>query len=168
MSRPSFTIKSEIPADKPMLDALSARCFGPGRFVRTAYRLRERGLPVPELCLTGWAGDRLAGSIRFTALCVGGEPGALLLGPLAVDPDFSGQGCGRALIAQGLEAARAAGYRLVLLVGDLAYFGKFGFKPVPPGQITLPGPVDPARLLAVELEKGALDAFSGAVARAPN
>jgi predicted N-acetyltransferase YhbS len=163
MPRNSFTIQQENSADQPMLDALNARCFGPGRFVRTAYRVRERGRPVPELCLTGWADDRLAGSIRFTALRIGGQPGALLLGPLAVDPDFAGQGCGRALIARGLEAARAAGYRLVLLVGDLAYFGKFGFKPVPLGQITLSGPVDPARLLAVELEEGALDAFSGAV-----
>ncbi len=55
-----------------------------------------------------------------------------------------------------LDAARASGVRLVVLVGDEPYYGRFGFKPVPPGAITLPGPVNPLRLLAVELAPGAL------------
>ena len=45
----------------------------------------------------------------------------------------------------------------------MPYYGRFGFKPVPPGQITLPGPVDPARLLALELVPGALAATTGMV-----
>lgn len=158
-----FTIKPESPADLAVLEKLCQRAFGPGRFARTAYRVRERTEPDVRLSFAAWCDGRAVGSIRFTPLKIGSESGALLLGPLAVDPEFAGQGCGRALIEQGLKAARAAHYTLVLLVGDFSYFGKTGFIVVPPGQISFPGPVDPARILAAELEEGALKGFSGLV-----
>jgi predicted N-acetyltransferase YhbS len=66
-------------------------------------------------------------------------------------------------MARALEAARGAGHGLVLLVGDQPYYERFGFKPVPKGKLDLPGPVDPARLLAVELTPGALAGASGRV-----
>jgi predicted N-acetyltransferase YhbS len=102
-------------------------------------------------------------ALRFTEVRVGRVGGVLLLGPVAIDPNVAGKGYGRALIAQAIEDARAAGFRLVLLVGDMPYYGRFGFTVVPPGQITLPGPVDPARLLALELEPDALAAYKGIV-----
>ena len=98
------------------------------------------------------------GGIRFTAIRIGGEEGAALLGPLVVDPVEKGKGFGRALVEEGLARARAEGFGLVLLVGDMPYYRRFGFQPVPPGQITLPGPVDFTRLLALELIPGALAA----------
>ena len=79
---------------------------------------------------------------------------------------MAGQGYGRALVAEALEAARKAKVRLIVLVGDEPYYGRFGFKPVPPGQIMLPGPVNPARLLAAELEAGALADYRGLIAAA--
>ena len=72
-------------------------------------------------------GDRLIAAVRFTPITVGGANGALLLGPLAVDPDFAGQGFGKRLIAEAIAAAKAAGLKLVVLVGDEAYYGRFGF-----------------------------------------
>jgi predicted N-acetyltransferase YhbS len=102
--------------------------------------------------------------VRFTQVTVGGRDGALLLGPLAVDPAFANQGHGRGLVAQALEDARGAGISLVVLVGDEPYYGKLGFRRIPFGRITLPGPVDPNRLLAAELVPGAQQDFSGAVA----
>jgi len=110
-----------------------------------------------------FADDRLIAALRFTEITIGGKPGALLLGPLAVDPDFANQGYGRQLISEGLEQARGAGIGLVVLIGDVPYYGRFGFAPVPPGSITLPGPVDPARILALELRPGALAEFSGLI-----
>jgi predicted N-acetyltransferase YhbS len=101
--------------------------------------------------------------VRFTSISVGGTGGALLLGPLAVDPEFAGQGYGRALIAEALDEAKATGVRLVVLVGDEPYYGRFGFRPVPLGQITLPGPVDPRRVLAAELSEGAMASYRGVV-----
>ena len=96
-------------------------------------------------------------------ILIGGKGGALLLGPLAVDPDFANQGYGRGLVGKALEAARAAGIALVVLVGDEPYYARLGFKRVPPGQIVLPGPADPERLLAVELAEGALAGYAGLV-----
>ena len=88
------------------------------------------------------------------------------MGPLAVDPDFKGQGFGRQLVSESLAAARVEGRRIVLLVGDEPYYGRFGFKPVPPGQIVLPGPVNPMRLLAAPLVDGALQSARGLVSAA--
>ncbi|MGB6731058.1 MAG: N-acetyltransferase, partial [Xanthobacteraceae bacterium] len=88
---------------------------------------------------------------------------ALLLGPLTVEPAFRERGVGQAWIERALKEAKAKGHRLVILVGDEAYYGKSGFKPVPPGRATMPGPVDPARLLVAELEEGAFEGVSGPI-----
>jgi len=125
--------------------------------------VRECVPPVATLCLAAWLGDRLVGGIRFTAVRIGEEENAALLGPLVVDPAVKGNGFGRALLAEGLARASAEGFGLVLLVGDMPYYGRFGFAPVPTGQIALPGPVDPARLLALELSPGALARATGQV-----
>jgi predicted N-acetyltransferase YhbS len=101
--------------------------------------------------------------VRLAPIRIGAMNGALMLGPLAVAPAYEGQGYGRQLIAECLEHARRDGIRLVLLVGDEPYYGRLGFVPVPLGQIRLPGPVDPARLLAAELVPGALAEATGLV-----
>lgn len=154
-------IRSQKAGDADAINALHARAFGPGRFARTAYRVREEGGLDLDLSLTAWDGDRLVGVIHFTRVAIGGQGGAVLLGPLAVTPERHGQGWGLKLILEGMARAAAAGLRLVLLVGDLPYYGKAGFVRIPPGQITLPGPVDPARLLAAELDPGSLSRYSG-------
>jgi predicted N-acetyltransferase YhbS len=159
----TFDIRLETADAAPALSQLSAQAFGPGRFARTAYRVREGVPPVPALSLTGWLDGRLVGGIRFTAISIGAAEGAALLGPLVVDPEVKGKGYGKALVSEGLARARDEGFGLVLLVGDMPYYGRFGFTPVPPGKITLPGPVDPARLLAVELQPGAIEGTGGPV-----
>ena len=159
----NFHIRLETDGDEPALSQLSADAFGPGRFARSAYRVREGIKPVAALCLAGWREGRLVGGIRFTAITIGEEDDAALLGPVVVDPAEKGNGFGRALVEEGLKRAKAEGFALVLLVGDMPYYGRFGFAPVKPGQITLPGPVDPARLLALELVPGALASAVGQV-----
>ncbi len=163
MHAASFEIRDENEEDAPALSELSAQAFGPGRFGRTAYRIREGVAPVSSLALTAWLDNRLVGGIRFTAVSIGGERGALLLGPLVVDPAHKDKGYGKALVAEGLGRARRQGFRLVVLVGDMPYYGRFGFMQISPGQITLPGPVDPARLLALELDPGVLARAVGLV-----
>jgi predicted N-acetyltransferase YhbS len=165
----NFEIHLETPADGPALSQLSADAFGPGRFSRSAYRVREGVPPVPALSLTGWLGGCLVGGVRFTAIRIGGAEGAALLGPLLVDPSMKGKGYGKALVSEGLVRAREAGFGLVLLVGDMPYYSRFGFANVPPGQIVLPGPVDPARLLVAEIVPGALEGVAGRIkAHAPS
>lgn len=160
----AITFRPLAESDAAAVGALHARVFGPGRFARTAYRVREGTGAVSPFCRGAFLGGRLIAALRMTEVTIGRRGGALLLGPLAVDPDFANKGFGRRLIAETAEAARPAGVRLIVLVGDEPYYGKLGFKRVPPGQIRLPGPVDPARLLALELAPGALDETSGMVA----
>lgn len=164
---PEITVHAIEPGDLPDVLALHARAFGPGRFVRTAYRIREGTPPISPYCLLSKVSGELVAAIRFTEVTVGGKPGVLLLGPLAVEEDYAGLGYGKRLVAEGIERARKAGIKLVLLVGDEPYYGRFGFKRVPPGRIRLPGPADPARVLAAELEEGALAQFEGMVEAAP-
>lgn len=158
----SLSIRPEISGDAAAIARLHERAFGPGRFARTAFRLRE-GVPHdPALSFTALVGTLIVGSVRVTPVqCGGGR--AFMLGPLTVDPAFEGKGIGAGLMNASIAAGRDAGHRLILLVGDMAYYERFGFRRVPPGQVTLPGPVDPARLLALELDEGALAACAGKI-----
>lgn len=159
------TVHAVTSADYTALGALHDQVFGPGALTRTAYRIREgletQHTPVCRLLRT--AAGELVAFIRFSPIAIGGQPGALMLGPLAVVAAHANQGHARRLMADGLEAAAAAGHRLVILVGDVAYYGRLGFVPIPLGQITLPGPVDPSRLLAFELTLGALAGSAGLI-----
>lgn len=157
----AITTRPARPDDADAISALSAKVFGPGRFVRTAYRIREGTPPTSPFCRLALTGNRLIAAIRMTDITIGTKPGALLLGPLAVDPEFANLGYGRRLIAESAAAAKEAGRELVLLVGDLPYYGRLGFVLVPRGQIELPGPVDQGRILALELVPGALAGFNG-------
>ncbi|GJE28388.1 GNAT family N-acetyltransferase [Methylobacterium organophilum] len=155
-------IRPETPDDAPAIERLHARAFGPGRFARTAYRLREGVGPLPELCFTALVGTYLVGSVRVGPAEAAGRP-LLVLGPLTVDPAFGDRGIGSALMHRSLEAAKEAGHGLVVLVGDAPYYRRFGFSPVPPGRLVLPGPVDPARFLWLELAEGACGTAFGNV-----
>ena len=158
----SLVVRPERSEDDPAIERLEARAFGPGRFARTAYRLREGGRHRLDLGVTASVGSFLAGSVRMSPVRAGAV-GFLMLGPLAVDPSFEGRGIGTALTSAALDAARAAGEGLVILVGDAPYYARFGFGVVPPGHLALPGPVDPARFLWLELTEGFAATVSGLV-----
>jgi len=152
-------------ADEAQIEKLDERAFGPGRYARTAFRLREAVPPDLSLSFVARVGTLLVGANRMTGILVDETP-ALLLGPLTVEPAFRSQGVGEKLMSHSLDAARAAGHGLVLLVGDLDYYSRVGFSRVPRGKITMPGPVDPDRILYCELRPGAFDAAHGRMRRA--
>ncbi len=106
----------------------------------------------------------IVGTISYWPLRIGaaGTP-ALLLGPIAIHPLRQNRGIGMALMRETLARARTAGHGLVILVGDAPYYARVGFMQVPEGQLLLPGPVDPKRLLFLELRSGALSAARGLV-----
>ena len=158
----SITIAPETENDAQAIERLLERTFGPGRFVLSAYRLREHVDHLLELSFTARIGTLLVGSVRQLPVCVG-DTQALLLGPLTVEPPFRKRGIGEALLNRALAEAKARGHRLVLLIGDLAYYGRVGFKQVAKGRVTMPGPVDDSRLLVAELADGAFDGVSGAI-----
>src|SRR5215470_743576 len=158
----SLTILPETAKDEQAIERLHERTFGPGRFVLSAYRLREHVDHLLDLSYTARIGTLMVGSLRQLPVCIGDTP-ALLLGPLTVEPPFRSRGVGRALLDRSLDDARKAGHRLVLLVGDETYYSRVGFKTVPKGRATMPGPVDYSRLLVAELVAGAFDSVSGTI-----
>jgi predicted N-acetyltransferase YhbS len=158
----SLTILAETESDAPAIDRLHERTFGPGRFARTAFRIRERRPHRLDLSFTARIGTLLVGSVRLTPVLIGKTP-ALFLGPVTIEPPFRDRGIGLALMRRALDEARAQDHRLVVLVGDVPYYARVGFRPIPKGQVTMPGPVDPARLLVCELTEGAFDSVTGPV-----
>ncbi|MFG1465405.1 N-acetyltransferase [Xanthobacter sp. DSM 24535] len=166
MTELPVTVASESPADAEAIEKLHRRTFGPGRFARTAFRLREQAQHDPALSFVAYLGTMMVGSVRLTPIAIGDTP-ALLLGPLTVEPPFQSVGIGARLMDVSLSAARDAGHTLVLLVGDAPYYERFGFKPVANGRVSLPGPVDPGRLLVAELQPGAFEGVSGPARGAP-
>jgi predicted N-acetyltransferase YhbS len=160
-----LTLAPQTDADLPAIERLTERAFGPGRYARSAYRLREGVPPDANLSFVACVGTFLVGANQMTPIRCG-DTLALLLGPLTVDPAFRSGGIGEALVMRSMDAARAVGHTLVLLVGDLPYYSRMGFRPVPEAQLTFCGPVDPARLLYCELVEGAFASVSGTVARA--
>jgi predicted N-acetyltransferase YhbS len=164
-SEPAWTIRSERPEDAPLVDALNQSAFGPGRFAKSAYRLREGVSQVGELSYVAVEDGKLRGSVRFWPVMIGARR-VLMLGPLAVESDQRGRGIGVALMERGVVEARAKGYEAVILIGDEPYYARVGFAKVPHGRIRFPGPVDPLRILALALKPGTIFDFSGDVRRA--
>ncbi len=164
-------IKPERPADAGAIEALLDTAFGPKRHAKTVYKLRAGVDPVPDLCLVATDTDQfgaevLVGTIRYWPVRVGDTP-ALLLGPIAVAAEWRSRGLGADLIRHSLDRAAELGHRIVLLVGDAPYYGRFGFTRAKMAGLTLPGPVELDRFLGLELVPGALDGVTGKVARVP-
>ncbi len=162
MSTPIVTRPAD-PSDLATISNLHARVFGPGRYARSAYRVREGKGLMTRFCRVAEVEGEIVAALRMTDVMIGNASGAALLGPIAVDATHHGQGFGRVLIAEAIQSARVAGLKLVVLVGDEPYYGRLGFKLVSPGQIKFPGPVNPSRILAIELEPGALALFRGLI-----
>ncbi len=152
----------EDPAHDAAIEDLNAEAFGPGRFVRAAYKIREGGPHERALSFVAVRGNEVIASVRMTHI-VAGQGKALMLGPLAVRPAHKNLGIGRQLVAIAIEAGNRAGWGLVILVGDEPYYGPLGFQRIPYGQIAMPRPVDLNRLLAHEMIPGALAAMAGEV-----
>lgn len=137
-------IEAETPADAPGVEALVMGAFGPGRFAKTAERLREGS--TPSAGFVAHADGRVIGSVRLWPVRIGETP-ALFLGPIAVDAQRRSGGLGAELVAACVDYARTLAGQVggVLLVGDRAYFERFGFVSAP--DALLPGPVDRRRIL---------------------
>lgn len=154
-------LAQEQPGDVWEVEALYDLAFAPGREALSSYRLRDGVAPVAPLCRVARDGDgTLAGAIRHWPVLVGTVP-ALLLGPVAVHPTHQGEGLGAALIADSLDRAVGLGWVRVMLVGDLPYYGRFGFRRLQ--GVGMPPPTNPDRILG----RGDWDGVAGPVTRWP-
>ena len=158
-----FDIRHETPLDIAPRERLLDRCFGPDRFVKTCERLREGRVPAIGLSLVVTSDDGLAATVRLWNVSAGRSRPALMLGPLAVDPDLQGIGVGSTLVRDALGRAHTAGHGAVLLVGDAPYYARFGFTADATDGLWLPGPVERERFLGLELRPGALEGARGIV-----
>ena len=160
---PAFTIAPEAPADAFAREALLDRAMGPGRRRKSSEKLRRGRLPAAGLAFVARdATDTIVGTVRLWNVSCG-EKGraALLLGPLAVDPAFKGAGIGSALMRHALREAGRRGHGAVLLVGDAPFYGRFGFSAEKTGTLSMPGPYERERFLALELVPGSLNGARG-------
>jgi len=158
----SFAIRGERASDVAAREALLDTGFGANRQTRTCQRLRDGQTPTEGLAFSAVRRGRLVGTVRLWHVSAGGMP-ALVLGPLAVDPVCRKLGVGAALINHALTAASERGHGAVILLGDAPYYGRFGFSDLKTGELSLPGPFERGRLLALELREGALDGASGMI-----
>jgi predicted N-acetyltransferase YhbS len=158
-----LAIRSERASDVAAREALLDACFGANRHTRTCQRLRDGRAPAEGLALSVVRQGRLVGSVRLWHVSAGDKP-ALMLGPIAVDPSCRKLGLGAALMNHALAAAAARGHGAVILLGDAAYYARFGFSPAKTAGLSLPGPFERERLLGLELREGALDGASGLIA----
>jgi hypothetical protein len=157
-----FAIRAERASDVVAREALLDACFGENRHTRTCQRLRDGRAPAEGLALSAVAQGKVVGTVRLWHVSAGGIP-ALVLGPLAVDCAFRKLGAGAALMDHALAAARTRGHRAVLLLGDAAYYGRFGLSADKTGELMLPGAYEQERLLGIELSSGALDGAWGMI-----
>ena len=158
-----FAIRAERASDVVAREALLDACFGDNRHTRTCQRLRDGRAPAEGLALSAVRQGRVVGSVRLWHVSAGGIP-ALMLGPLAVEASSRQLGVGAALMDHALAAAKARGHRAVILLGDAAYYARFGFSAAKTGELSLPGTFERDRLLGLELRAGALDGAWGMIA----
>jgi predicted N-acetyltransferase YhbS len=152
---------NEKPEHAAAIEAVLDRAFGPGRFAKTSERVRERGAgaePSLSRVALNEAGD-VVGVCRIWRVEAGAP--VFFLGPLAVDPAAQSAGLGADLVRAALAGCRSTGGNGVIAVGAARFFEPLGFALVPQGRVALPGPVDPARLLWLELRPGGLEKVQG-------
>lgn len=157
------TVRPATPADDDFIEELHAIAFGPGRFAKTAYRIRERFNIDPSLSLVAEVEGMACGSVWMTPISIGGING-WMLGPLATHPNFRKLGAGKLLAREVSKRALDRGDgQFVMLVGDRDYYCPIGWEPTTLGNIAFPGPVDPSRVLLLAEDKSLAATLSGPI-----
>ncbi len=158
-----ITFDQERPFDGPQVESMLDASFGPERFKKSSYSIRNDNASIQELSIIVRKDGLLAGSVRFFPvrihdMIMGSDTDALFLGPLAVHPAVQGLGIGRTIMQKAMANVRAAGHKRVLLVGDVNFYGRFGFESVLPSYITLPSGKERRLLIAKPATVSALPA----------
>ena len=158
-----ITIDQEQPFDSSQIETLLDMVFGDERFSKSSHALRVDNPILSNLSLVAREGSRIVGTVRFCPahihdMLLGKNANAVFLGPLAIHPDYQGKGLGSQLMRKAMAGVKAVGHKRVLLVGDEAYYQRFGFESVLPSFITLPTGKDRRLLIAKPATVSALPA----------
>jgi predicted N-acetyltransferase YhbS len=155
-------IRLEQDKDRPVIEEMTLRIFGPGAYARSAFRLREKAQLLKHSCCVALLDNCITGSVRFWSVRIGNAKGALL-GPLLVDQPYKNRGYGKKLVQEGLSLLQENTVDFALLVGDMSYYGPLGFYQIQPYAILMPGPVDPNRVLVAPLRGMSVNNYTGSV-----
>ncbi len=153
-------------SDRQFVEQLQAKAFGPARFVRAAFRVREQFPMDNNLSFTAKKNNEYIGFVGMTPISINKING-YLLGPLVTHIDYRGLGIGAKLVKKACKKAFENGGEFILLVGDLPYYKSMGFE-IAKNEIKFPAPVDKERILlncnqndlASKIE-GEIEAFIG-------
>ena len=159
-------IRPEEDSDRAAIYEVNRLAFGRASEARLVDTLRASEHYVPGLSLVALKGNEIVGHILFTKLCVKSKSGdftALALAPMAVRPDLQKHGIGSGLIAEGLKACKALGYKAVIVVGHPGYYPRFGFSSARAKGLKTTLPVHDEAFMALELAPGYLDGTGGLV-----
>jgi predicted N-acetyltransferase YhbS len=167
-SAAGFSLGQEMAHEAGQRELLLDRAMGLGRRRKSSEKLRRGRLPAEGLAFVARDEDgRVIGTVRLwnvAASCIRrGQAEALLLGPLAVDPFFAGKGIGSSLMTHAIAETARLEHGAIILVGDAAYYKRFGFTAEKTGGLYMPGPFEKARLLALELKAGTVDGLHGVI-----
>lgn len=161
-------IREERSGDEAAIAAVLEQAFGRVAEADLVVSLRRNGTAV--LSLVAEDGGRVLGHVMFSPVIIEGDRAgyaAAGLAPLAVMPAFQRLGIGSALVSAGLERCHDLGFTRVLVLGDLAYYQRFGFSPAAAAGIRYPGDVPEEAFMAIALEAGAIDRCAGTARYAP-
>ncbi|EKN6243727.1 N-acetyltransferase [Yersinia enterocolitica] len=129
-------IRVEIPVDAPGIDALLRKAFKGDDEAELVQQLREDGLLTLGIVATDDEGG-VVGYAAFSPVDVGGEDRQwVALAPLAVEEGLRRQGLAEKLVYEGLDSLNEFGYAAVVVLGDPAYYQRFGFVPAARHQLT--------------------------------
>lgn len=144
--------------------------FGRDNEARLVEAIRKTEFFIPELSLVAVKDEKVVGHILISMITVESKQGnipVLGLAPIAVLPEFQGQGIGSELVCQGIKESRRLGHRAVVLVGHPEYYPRFGFEPARAKGLETAFPVPDEAFMTLELYPGALDGVSGMLVHPP-
>ena len=138
--------------DNDKIIKLLHKSFGPGRFARSVYRLREKNDRDTEFSYIYELNNQILSSISYYKTFLNNDINGLLLGPLAVDPEHRGKGYGVELVKYTIALIKKTmAYDFILVIGDYHYYEKFGFKKIN-NTFSFYGPVNSEKVLILPLK----------------
>lgn len=164
----TLLVRPAVPAELPLLAEVHRTAFGSPIEADLVIALLDDPGAAPLESFVAIADGEVAAHVLLTSARVESDPAvpARILAPLAVRPTHQGRGLGTVVTTAALDAARAAGVALVMVLGHPTYYPRFGFRPRLPLGPTPPHPIDPAHTDAwqvLELHPGMVDMPAGPV-----
>lgn len=156
-------VRAEARPDRSAVYFLNCAAFPTSAEAELVDQLRERN--DPYLSYVADQDGRIVGHIFFTTVHLDTAPKLRLmgLGPMAVQSEHQGAGIGTALVKVGLQACRRERIAAVVVLGDPAYYARFGFRPAADFDLECTFDAPPGAFMALELLPGALRNRSGLI-----